>query len=142
MPALDEYHHVVITALKEDGWTIISDQVALILEYRRLWVDLKAEREESNVVILVEVKSFFNVSSPIEYLSGVVGKYRLYSTALDLLKIDIPLYLAVPKHAYDEILSEDIGQALVEDAKINLVIFDPLFARILQWIPHWTQFEK
>ena len=127
MPALDEYHHVVINALKADGWEIVSDQVALVLQYRRLWIDLKVKRADQNLAILVEVKSFRNISSPIEYLSGVVGKYRLYTAALNLLNVDDPLYLAVPNQAFEEILSEDIGQALIEDAKINLVVFDIFF---------------
>lgn len=110
MPAKDGYHDTVVRALSKGGWTIVSEQVALILEERRLWIDIRAAKESENAIILVEVKGFERAPSPVEYLANATGKYALYQAVLDYLGIDIPLYMAVPEAAYHGILSEEIGR--------------------------------
>jgi hypothetical protein len=57
MPAKDRYHDAVERALQKDGWTILREQVELIVPPRRLWIDLRAA-EACTLVILVEVKGF------------------------------------------------------------------------------------
>ena len=79
------------------------------MEDRRLWIDIRASKEAENLAILIEVKGFEGMPSPVEYLASATGKYAMYRVALDYLKIDLPLYMAVPDAAYRGILSEAIG---------------------------------
>ncbi len=134
MPAKDRYHNAVLVALVKAGWTIASEQVAIILEERRLWIDILAEQPDGTLAILVEVKGFENTPSPVEYLAEASGKYMLYQASLELLRITTPLYMAVPVTAYHGILSEQIGKLAVEKAAIRLLVFDPEAEEIVQWI--------
>lgn len=135
MPAKDHYHGAVVRALLKAGWSITEEQASIVLRGRRLWVDIRAEQADEQIEILVEVKGFENMPSPIEYLAAVVGKYVLYQAALDLLQDNTPLYLAAPVMAYNGILSEEIARQIVERDSIRLLIFDPEAEEIVQWIP-------
>jgi hypothetical protein len=101
---------------------------------RYLWVDIEATKTDVGMVILVEVKELQDVPSPIEVWANAIGKYFLYRIALDLSESEIPLYLGVTEAAYQNILSETIGQQAVEKAKISLVVFDPVREEIIRWI--------
>lgn len=134
MPAKDRYHDTVVRALTKVGWTIVGQQVRLAFSKRRLWIDIRAVKAEQNMSILVEVKGFENMPSPVEYLAAAVGKYVLYSAVLkDLESADL-LYMAVPEVAYNGILSEPIGQTIIRKAELRLIVFDPELEEIVQWI--------
>jgi hypothetical protein len=133
MPAKDIYHDTVKHALVKDGWTITKEQFKLPSPNRNLWVDMRAEKESASRVILVEVKSFENVSSPIEYASAAVGKYLLYRTILTHAEIDIPLFLAVPRSAWEGIFSEPVGQLFIEEFDIAFLVFDVEAQEIIKW---------
>jgi len=134
VPAKDRYHDTVIHALAKAGWQITAEQVAVIIEKRRLWIDLRAQNEAEQTVILVEIKGFENTPSPIEYLANATGKYVLYRAALDYLKIPLPLIMAVPEAAYRGILSEEIGKQTLQRNKVRLMVFSPEHEEIIQWI--------
>lgn len=85
----------------------------MIIENRRLWVDLRATKSDQQMAILVEIKGFENMASPVEYLANTAGQYALYRSVLDYLALDLPLYLAVPQAAYNGILAEAIGRQLL-----------------------------
>ena len=99
MPAKDRYYEVVKHALTKAGWIIDAEQLAIIIENRRLWIDLHASKPDEQLVILVEVKGFENMASPVEYLADTAGQYVLYRSVLDYLTLELPLYLAVPEEA-------------------------------------------
>lgn len=134
MPAKDYYHDTVVIALQKAGWSPITEQVAIIIEDRRLWIDLRAVHAEEQRAILVEVKGFENMASPVDYLAQATGKYVLYRTALAYLKLDLPLYMAVPEAAYHGILSEEIGQQTRQQNGIRLLVFNPEREEITAWI--------
>jgi hypothetical protein len=134
LPAKDRYHDTVINALRKAGWSFITEQIAIIVEDRRLWIDIRASKEEENLAILIEVKGFEGMPSPIEYLASATGKYAMYQAALDYLKIDLPLYMAVPDAAYRGILSEAIGQQTLKHNRVSLIVFDPEREEIVAWI--------
>lgn len=134
MPAKDRYHETVLHALVKAGWQITAQQVAVIVENRRLWIDLQAESTTQGVAILVEIKGFENTPSPVEYLANATGKYALYRAVLDYLKIPLPLYMAVPDAAYHGILSEEIGKQTLQRSGVKLIVFDPEREEIVQWI--------
>lgn len=134
MPAKDRYHNHVVCALRKDGWKITSEQYALILDERRVWVDIRTEKASGNRIILIEVKGFENMPSPVDYLAATVGQYIVYQATLDYLESDDPLYLAVPEAAYNGILSETIGQQVIHKAAIRLMVFDPKREEIVRWL--------
>lgn len=134
MPAKDRYHDTVIRALVKDDWIVTDEQVAVILGERRLWIDIEAIRASERLAILVEVKGFERMSSPVDYLAEAVGKYVLYRAALDYGNVTAPLFMAVPIAAYDGNLSEDIGRQAIAHANINLIVFDPVEEEIVRWI--------
>jgi hypothetical protein len=134
LPAKDRYHDTVIRALKKAGWTITSEQFPIVVEDRHLWVDIRAEKEQERLAILVEVKGFENTPSPVEYLASATGKYSLYLAALDYVGSPIPLYMAVPMPAYNGILSEELGKLALGRVKMHLIIFDSESEEIVQWI--------
>ena len=133
-PAKDRYHDTVIHALQKAGWTLITEQVAIIVNDRRLWIDIRASKQTENMAILIEVKGFEGMPSPIEYLANATGKYAMYRAALDYLKMDLPLYMAVPDAAYRGILSEEIGKQTLKHNKVRLIVFDPKHEEIITWI--------
>jgi hypothetical protein len=134
MPAKDRYHADVVRALIKDGWTITDEQVAVILGERRLWIDIEAVKASQRLAILVEVKGFEHMPSPVDVSADAVGRYVLYRAALDYGEVDTPLFLAVPTAAYEGILNEDIGRQAIAKAGMNLIIFDPLKEEISLWI--------
>ena len=136
MPAKDRYHDTVARALRKAGWTITSEQFALVIKKRRLWVDIRAEKDNEALAILVEVKGFENTPSPIEYLANAAGKYSLYLGALDYLESAVPLYVAVPIPAYNGILSETIGKQTLHRVGMRLIVFDSEREEIVQWIDY------
>jgi hypothetical protein len=136
MPAKDRYHDTVVRALQKDGWTIEKEQVKYVMAGRRIWIDIRASKASQEMIILVEVKGFENMLSPIDFLASAIGKFVLYQTALYSLKINIPLYMAVPEAAYNGILSEEIGKQVIRHANIQLIVFDPMSEEIVRWIPN------
>ena len=135
MPAKDRYHDAVVHALIKDGWTIAAEQLFIRLAGRRLWIDIRAVKASEQLAIVVEVKGFENMPSPVDYLADAVGKYVLYLGALDSVSIDAPLYMAIPVVAHQGILSEEIAQRAMQRVGIKLIVFDPVGEEITQWMP-------
>ena len=135
MPAKDRYHDAVKRALIKAGWTIEEEQFTLTVDKRNLWIDIQASKGEPQLIILIEVKELADVDSAIEALANALGKYELYRLALQVSKLDYPLYMAVTKQSYDGILSESIGQLVLGYARIPLIVFDAETEEIIQWIP-------
>jgi hypothetical protein len=138
MPARNVYHDAVVDALTADGWTITADPHRLFIGRRRLYVDLGAERaaigvEKDGQSIAVEVQSFLS-NSDIENLERAIGQYVLYRLLLAQLDPARTLYLAVPDEVYTGILSEEVGQLVVRELPMRLLVFDPLARRVIRWI--------
>lgn len=133
MPKKDIYHDAVVYALRKDDW-ITREQITFTIGIRRVWVDIQATQSQSQRIILVEVKSFYNLQSQIEYFAHVVGKYLLYRAIIDEEGLNYPLYLAAPKEAYEGFLSEQVAQLMIKQHAIKLLIFDIEAESIVQWI--------
>ncbi len=137
MPRKDLYHDLVIKALTAEGWRITDDPLKLAYPGRELFVDLGAElpigAEKDNQKIAVEIKSFVG-KSDVTDLERALGQYMLYRTVLHKTESDRPLFLAVPILAYEGILSEPLGQLMISTYELQLIVFDDVEGRILQWI--------
>ncbi|NEP62944.1 MAG: fatty-acid synthase [Symploca sp. SIO2G7] len=138
MPALDMYHDAVKNALVKDGWTISHDPFHLRWGKKDMYVDLgarqflTAEREESKIA--VKIKSFVGTSE-MEDLKYAVGQFILYRAVMRQTDPDRTLYLAVRKITFDSLFEEPIGQLLIADENLHIIIFEAQSEVIVQWIP-------
>ena len=137
MPARNIYHDAVIDALVADGWTITHDPLRVSYGGTDVFVDLAAERaaiaaEKAGRRIAVEIHSFL-LPSPVRDLQEAIGQYDMYRVLLEESESDRVLYLAVPNHVYNGILSEPFGRLMVERIGLRLVVFDDLQRRIVRW---------
>ena len=137
MPAKDIYHDTVKNALIKDGWTITDDPLSLKVGKKDIFIDLAANKllvaQKQDTKIAVEVKSFIG-SSEIEDLKNALGQYILYDKILRAKLSKRSLYLAIRKDIFDGLFSEEIGQILLSDNSLNMIIFDPEMEMITQWL--------
>jgi len=134
MPAKDRYHDTVKRTLINNGWMIIDEQVKIEIGRRRLWIDVQDRKAKQNLAILVEIKGFENSPSSVEELFQALGQYVVYQVALMSMNSPLPLYLAVPRAAYDGILSEPLGQGVIKQVGMKLMVFDPIHEEIALWL--------
>ncbi|PSB18170.1 fatty-acid synthase [filamentous cyanobacterium CCP2] len=138
MPAKDIYHDTVKRALQKDGWTITHDPFPLQIGKKRLSVDLGAERlisaERGLQRIVVEVKSFVG-QSDVKDLEQALGQYVLYRQILSEMGIDRSLYLAVSQPTFNSVFTIELGQVLLKNQVVKLIVFDDESEAIVQWIP-------
>jgi XisH protein len=138
MPARDRYHESVKNALIKDGWTITDDPLHLRYGKRDMYVDLGAERllaaQKDGQRIAVEIKTFGSVSDMAD-LEHMLGQYLAYRSVMIRTDPNRSLYLAVHDEVYVDVFDEPIAKLLVEDYKVNIVVFKPVQEVILKWIP-------
>jgi hypothetical protein len=138
VPAKDIYHDTVKFALQKDGWTITHDPFPLQIGKKRLSADLGAERlisaEKETQRIVVEVKSFVG-QSDVKDLEQALGQYVLYRQIMNEMGTDRQLYLAVSQLTFNSVFTIELGQVLLKNQIIKLIVFDDENEVILQWIP-------
>ncbi len=138
MPARDQYHPHVVDALVADGWTITHDPLALRIGARDMFVDLGAERflgaEKQGRKIAVEIKSFLGASE-VRELELTLGQVVLYGDALAQLDPDRALYVAVRAKVFRDLFEEPVGQMVLANGRLKLIVFDPDLRKVLRWIP-------
>ena len=138
MPAKDIYHDTVKRALQKDGWTITHDPFPMQIGRKRLSADLGAERlinaEKGTQKIVVEVKSFVG-RSDVRDLEQALGQYILYREVLNEMRSDRNLYLAISQPAFKSVFTIELGQVLLKNLSVKLIVFDEKSEAILQWIP-------
>jgi hypothetical protein len=138
VPAKDIYHDTVKRALQKDGWIITHDPFPLQIGRKRLSADLGAERlinaEKGTQKIVVEVKSFVG-RSDVKDLEQALGQYILYRQVLNEMGIDRSLYLAISQPIFNSVFTIELGQVLLKNQIIKLIVFDDKSEAIVQWIP-------
>ncbi len=137
MPAKDRFHDLVVKALIDEGWTITDDPLYLVYGAREFYVDLGLEREaiaaeKEGRKIAVEIKGFLRASA-MDDLEKAHGQYRLYYNVLRELEPERVLFLAVPKRAFEEIFEELLGQLLIKNENIRLIVYDEENGGIVKW---------
>ena len=141
MPARDRYHHSVKIALIKDGWKITHDPLRLKWGVKDMYVDLGAEQlvtaEKSEQKIAVEIKTFSGTSEVAD-IEQAIGQYFLYLAVINRTERERTLYIPIHEDVYFEIFEESLGQLLLEEYKIPLIVFDPEKEVILKWIPEKT----
>jgi hypothetical protein len=138
VPAKDIYHDTVKRALQKDGWIITHDPFPLQIGRKRLSADLGAERlinaEKGTQKIVVEVKSFVG-RSDVKDLEQALGQYILYRQVLNEMRIDRSLYLAISQPIFNSVFTIELGQVLLKNQIVKLIVFDDKSEAIVQWIP-------
>ena len=138
MARRDIYHDTVKRALEKDGWQITHDPFPLVVGNKRLSVDLGAERlisaEKGTDRIVIEIKSFIG-QSDVKDLEQALGQYTLYCQVMDATNIDRRLYLAISQDAFNSVFTIELGQILLRNQVLRLIVFEPEREEILQWIP-------
>lgn len=127
MPVLDLYHHAVKQALIKDGWIVTHDPLHLRWGRKDMYVDLGAKRlfiaERSEQKIAVEVKSFIGASE-MQAFRDAVGQFAIYRAVLRRTYPEYTLYSAIRDIVYTSFFEEPIGQILIEDENLKIIIFD------------------
>ncbi len=148
MPSKDTIHNRVKQAIINDGWQITDDPYVISYGERFLFIDLGAQDriniekaqsqligvEKDNVKIAIEIKSFRN-QSPLVDLEQAIGQYILYKIILKQVDPTRIIYLAITQETYNEIFDEPIGQLVIQELQLNLIIIDIIQLEIKQWIP-------
>jgi hypothetical protein len=137
MAARDVYHNTVITALVKDGWRITDDPLVLKWGQKDLYIDIGAEElvaaEKAGRQIAVEVKSFIGPSE-VEDLKNALGTHILYHDILVRIQPQRLLYLAIREEVYYALFEEPIGRILLENRRVQLLVFDPDQEVVVKWI--------
>jgi hypothetical protein len=138
MPARDLLHLAVRRALERDGWEITDDPLRLVVGRRSIYVDLGAEQllaaSRGTLRIAVEVKSFVG-SSEVQDLEMALGQFMLYERVLRRDQPDRGLWLAVPSRIWAGLFREALGELLLEDGALRLLVIDTEQEVIERWIP-------
>ena len=85
--------------------------------------------------IVVEVKSFVG-ESDVKDLEQALGQYILYHQILKEIGEDRKLYLAVSRPTFNSVFTIELGQMLLRNEIIKLLVFDDVAKEIVQWIPN------
>lgn len=148
MPQKDSIHQAVKQALIKDGWEITADPYVITYGERFLFVDLGAEESEqtealvgnfigaerANVRIAVEIKELRGQSVIVE-LEQAIGQYVLYRLLLNRVEPARSLFLAIPDKTYRELFAEPIGELVIRDLPLQLLVIDVESAEVKRWIP-------
>lgn len=146
MPQRDATHNIIRQALIKEGWEITDDPYVISYGERFLFIDLAARVVGKGATgqliaamrqgrrIAVEIKEFRG-TSPIVDLEQAIGQYMLYQMLLRKVDPDRELYLAVSSTSFDEIFSEPIGELVIHELPLRLIIVETTTAEVKQWIP-------
>ena len=147
MPQRDAIHQTVRDALVKDGWDVTDDPYVISYGERFLFVDLGASNvpaagqfigaQRRDQKIAVEIKDFRGKSA-ISNLEQAIGQYVLYQLLLKQVDPKRKVYLAITHLAYDEIFSEPIGELVVNELPMDLIVIDSNTVEVKKWIRKTT----
>jgi hypothetical protein len=139
MPAKDLFHDPLVRALIRDGRTVTDDPLTLKVGDTDFFVDVGAERfvtaEKGMERIAVEVKSFLKLSA-VQDLKEAIGQFVLYEDVLSQSSVnaDRILFLAIREETYTGLFSNAVGQMVLTNRRVRLIVFDPVQEVIRQWV--------
>ena len=139
MPRRDTHHAAVRKALENDGWTITHDPMTISLPDMDLFIDLGVERfvgaQKGNQKIAIEIK-IFERNDHINKFYEALGQVLVYRLALQRERIEREIWLAIPQKARHGLFETVIIQDAMSHFQLNLLIFDQLNKKIVQWERH------
>lgn len=147
MPQRDTIHNIIRQALINEGWEITDDPYVISYGERFLFIDLAARLDDLNSIagrfigarcnssrIVVEIKEFRG-NSAIADLEQAIGQYVLYRLLLEQVDPKRELYLAITDKTFDGIFSEPIGELVMRELPMKLLIVDVEAVEVKRWIP-------
>jgi len=146
MPARDTHHYLIKQALLNDGWQITDDPYVISYGERFLFIDLGATwppppnsgqligLQQGDCQIAVEIKEFRG-TSVIAELEQAIGQYSLYRLLLTQVDPQRTLYLGITEIIYDEVFREPIGELVLHELPMNLLIIHSKTTEVQKWIP-------
>jgi XisH protein len=139
MPARDSIHNPVKAALVKAGWLVTADPYVISYGERFLFVDLGAESGligavQGNSRIAIEIKELRG-RSIIAELEQAIGQYVLYQLLLTQVDPERAVYLAITTEIYDNIFQEPLGQLVLRDLPLKLVVVNIELQEVSKWIP-------
>ncbi|TXH70796.1 MAG: fatty-acid synthase [Thiothrix sp.] len=146
MPQKDESHLIVKEALVKDGWEITDDPYVISYGERFLFVDLAASSltkgqfigaQRKDQLIAVEIKEFRGKSA-VNDLEQAIGQYVLYQLLLRQVDPKRRVYLAISDIVYDEIFSEPIGELVINELPMDLIVINVQAKEVIKWIKKTT----
>lgn len=140
MSARDKIHNPVKSALRKTDWLVTDDPYVISYGERFLFVDLGAESqfigaEKENCQIAIEIKELRGRSVIVE-LEQAIGQYILYQLLLTQVDPGRKLYLAITTQTYENLFQEPIGQLVLQDLPLRLLVVDIAAQEVRQWIPN------
>ena len=134
MPAFDSCHPQILRALQKDGWQISADQFLIRIDRRhRVYIDIEAHHSRNQSIMVVEVKCFQDVETETTDLYTAIGQYLVYQSLLQERGIEIPLYLAIPEHAYNGVFKR-MALPILTQNHVRMMIVDLEQEVIQQWL--------
>jgi hypothetical protein len=147
MPQRDAIHYIVRQALIKEGWEITDDPYVISYGERFLFIDLAARVDTLNGTagefigarrgksqIAVEIKEFRGYSA-IADLEQAIGQYVLYRLLLEQVDPGRELYLAIADTTFNAIFNEPIGDLVIRELPMKLLIVNVEAVEVRQWIP-------
>ena len=148
MPPRDSIHNLVKQAIIKDGWKITDDPYVISYGDRFLFIDLAATlastvnqaqgsfigATKENQRIAIEIKDFRG-QSVIADLEQAIGQYTLYQLLLSRIEPERELYLAITDTIYSNIFNEPIGELVITEMPLKLIIINLKTVEVIQWIP-------
>ncbi|MEZ4662352.1 MAG: element excision factor XisH family protein [Caldilineaceae bacterium] len=83
----------------------------------------------------MEIKELRGQSVIVE-LEQAIGQYVLYRLLLNQVDPERHVYLAIPDKAYRELFTEPIGELVINDLPLQLLVVDIEQCEVKKWIPH------
>lgn len=134
--ARDKFHQCVRRAMEKDGWLITDDPLRLSSGKVDVEIDLGAEKllaaERGEEKIAVEIKNFLG-HSPVSDFEDAYGQFLLYRKVLQKNNSLRDLYIAVPLFAYDKFFQRPLIKEIIEEDKMNLLVYDHIEETIMLW---------
>ncbi len=137
MPAIDECQPQMIRALAKEGWLVTHQPFAIrISKTEGVYADLRLQHHQyQQTIIVVEVKCFPETRSLLDEFYHAVGQYLFYRQVLAQKNINIPLFLAIPTHAYEKLSNRPIMASVINEIHVKIVVVDLDDEEIVLWIP-------
>jgi hypothetical protein len=138
MPALDKCHDQVVSAFRKEGWVDVKSPLVIDIEDRRAYIDVLFTRGTNGRrenLLVVEIKCFGDENTITTEIYTSLGQYQIYRLLLERARLNYPLFLAVPKHIFEQKFDRIVLEMLA-NARINVVIVDIEIEEIVQWMDY------
>jgi hypothetical protein len=136
MPPRDIIHPLIKQALTKEGWQITADPYVISYGERFLFIDLAAKLERLNG----KAGRLIGAKRGNRQIALEIKEFRSNSAIADQMLLrqvdpERELYLAISGQTYAELFCEPIGELVIRELPLKLVVVDLELVEVKQWIP-------